>query len=212
MLIDPRLQQLDLTHVKEMPGPSCAFQLSYTPGGALASIDCSYGVAESLTSHCLSAIGHHDSYHVCCRRPLDVRAVLSRLSSTALTFSADFHMASAAELITAAAPYLPRATAVFVNAAEFAVLAASVDPGRLAVIVVSDGPREVVLLRHGRPGARIRPPLALPVVEVTGAGDTLAGTFLAGLSRGLGDADALEAAAAAAAQSISVPGLAIADG
>jgi len=205
---DPRLAGIDLTHVKTVTGASCAFMLTYTAAGTLARIDCSFGAAESLTSHCLAAIGQHSLYHVCCRRPLDVPAVLGRLARHGLAFSTDFHLASAADLIAAAAPFLPHAAAVFVNAAEFETLRTVIDSACLAAVVVSDGPREASVLRHGNPTAAIRPPESCPV-EVTGAGDTLAGAFLGGMARGLGDMDALRAGVTAASQSIRAPGLAI---
>ena len=132
------------------------------------------------------------------------------MTHAGLTYSADFHLASARDLITASVPFLPQATAVFVNAAEFATLRSLIDPGQLAVVVVPDGPREATLLRHGRITATIQPPGTSPV-EVTGAGDTLAGTFLAGVTLGASDGDALRAAVSAAAESIREPGLAISD-
>jgi sugar/nucleoside kinase (ribokinase family) len=207
---DPRLASLDLTQVRVAAGPSCAFRLTYIADGKLASTECSFGVAELLTSHCLTAIGRHDRFHVCCRRPLDVRAVLGRLVSSGLTFSADFHLASASDLLKTAAPFLPHATVVFVNAAEFAILSTLMDVARLAAVVVSDGPCEARLLRYGRVTATVQPAHTLPV-EVTGAGDVLAGTFLAATARGLGDGAALREGVTAATYSISLPGPAIAD-
>jgi sugar/nucleoside kinase (ribokinase family) len=206
---DPRLASIDLTYVKAAAGPSCAFRLTYTAAGQLASTECSFGAAELLTSHCLTVIGHHDLYHVCCRRPLDVRTVLSRLVSAGLTFSADFHLASANDLLRTAAPFLRHATVVFVNAAEFVTLSALMDAASLAAVVVSDGPREAKLLRYGRVIATAEPADTVPV-EVTGAGDVLAGTFLAAGMRGLTDEDALCEGVIAATQSIRVPGLAVA--
>jgi sugar/nucleoside kinase (ribokinase family) len=205
---DPRLARLDLTRVKVTFGPSCAFRLTYTADGKLASTECSFGVAELLTSHCLTAIGHHDRYHVCCRRPLDVRIVLGRLVSAGLTFSADFHLASVSDLLRSAAPFLPHATVVFVNAAEFATLSAMMDVTRLAAVVVSDGACEARLLRYGHATATAEPAHTAPI-EVTGAGDILAGTFLASKIRGLSDDGALHEGVTAATQSIRVPGLVI---
>jgi sugar/nucleoside kinase (ribokinase family) len=206
---DSRLASLDLTHVKVAPGQSCAFRLSYTAEGKLAAADCSFGVAELLTGHCLSVIGRHDWYHVCCRRPLDVHAVLDHLVKAELKFSVDFHLTSPRELISVAVPFLPQAAAIFVNTVEFTTLGALMDPARLAAVAVSDGPHEVMLLRYGRITAITQPPRVFPV-EVTGAGDVLAGTFLAVTAQGLSDGDALRAAVTAAAQSIGAPGLAIA--
>jgi sugar/nucleoside kinase (ribokinase family) len=205
---DPRLADLDLSHVKVMAGASCAFRLSYDHDDRLVAIDCAFGVAEALTGHCLAVVGQHDRYHVCCRRPLDVAAVLSSVAEAKLPFSADFHVASASELISAAAPMLRHARVVFVNAAEFTMLTAEMDPRRLAAVVVTDGPRDVTLLRRGQASAAIRPP-QIGVVEVTGAGDALAGAFLAAAVRGLSDEDTLRTAVVTAAQSTRHPGLAV---
>jgi sugar/nucleoside kinase (ribokinase family) len=205
---DVRLADLDLSHVKVMPGASCAFRITYAIDDRLWDIDCAFGVAEALTGHCLAVIGQHDRYHVCCRRPLDVAAVLSSLADAELPFSADFHLASASQLISAAAPLLPHAQVVFVNAAEFTALASKMDPRRLAAVVVSDGPREVTLLQSGQACAAVRPQRT-GVVEVTGAGDALAGAFLAAAAHGLTGEDALHTAVAAATESTRHPGFAI---
>ena len=205
---NPRLAGLDLSHVATREEPSCAFTLTYTATGTLACIDCSFGAAESLTGHCLTAIGHHGQYHVCCRRPLDVATVLARLTRDGLAFTTDFHLASADEMIRAALPFLLNASTVFVNTAEFATLAALIDPARLATLVVSDGPREARLMRHGRITAAIQPPDA-GLVEATGAGDSLAGTFLAAQAVGLDDHAALRSAVLAATRAIQAPGLII---
>lgn len=205
---DPRLADLDLTNVKVVPARSCAFTLTYTAAGNLARTSCSFGAAQALTSHCLTVIGNHDQYHVCCRRPLDVPAVLARLTHAGLAYSVDFHLASARDMITASVPFLPQATAVFVNAAEFATLRARIDLGQIVRTVVSDGPRDAALLRHGQVTATVRPP-AVSEAEVTGAGDTLAGAFLARTSLGADDGDALRAAVAAAARWIQEPGLVV---
>mgnify|MGYP001191488689 CR=1 FL=1 len=151
-------------------------------------------------------IGRFTHHHVCCRRPLGVGKVLRRLVGAELAFSVDFHLASAHQLIPAAIAALPRAGVVFVNSAEYATLAAHIDLGELNTVVVSEGPREVTLLQRGRVAATMRPPHAA-AVEVTGAGDTLAGTFLAQLAQGASAPDALRQAVTAATRATGVPGL-----
>jgi sugar/nucleoside kinase (ribokinase family) len=205
---EPRLADVDLRYVKASPGMSCAFRLSYDEGSQLTGTSCDYGVAAGLTSHVLKVLGQHRRYHVCCRRPLDVPSVLGRLVKAGIPFSTDFHIASAPAVIPAAAAALPRASIVFVNVAEFAVLNRVAEPAQLPAVVISDGPRAVTMLRRGRVVARVAPPVAR-AVEVTGAGDTLAGTFLAASACGLGDEPALQAAVIAAAESVSDPGLVI---
>jgi sugar/nucleoside kinase (ribokinase family) len=190
-------------------GRSCSFRLAYDENGYLTSTGSSFGVATQLTRHALDVLGRHQSYHVCCRRPLDIAAVTGRLADAGIPFSVDFHIASAAVTMPAADAAIAYATVVFVNAAEYAALRRITDPVRLRRLVISDGPRPVILVRFGQVVASALPPEA-SAIEVTGAGDTLAGTFLAARARGLGDQAALTAAVRAAAEAVSGPGLVIA--
>lgn len=205
---DARLTDMDLSCVEVTYGRSCSFRLSYDEGGHLTGTGSSFGVATHLTRHALDVVGQHRSYHVCCRRPLDAPVVLHRLVSAGIPFSVDFHLASAAVMMPAADAAIAHASVVFVNAAEFATLGQISDPEQLQAVVISDGPRPVIMLRYGRIVASVLPP-AVSVIEVTGAGDTLAGTYLAACARGLGDQPALEAAVSAAVEAVSGPGLVI---
>lgn len=205
---DPRLTGLDLSFIKVVRRRSCTFRLTYDRTGQLIGTGASFGAAEMLTSHALDSLSSRPTWHVCCRRPLDVGLILGRLAGTGTPFSADFHLASARRLISAARAALPHATAVFVNKAELAILSQVIDPGKLKLIVVSDGPRPATVLQYGRPAASAEPP-SVAVAEVTGAGDTLAGTFLAAAAQGLDDADALRTAVNAASQAVGTPGLTI---
>lgn len=153
-------------------------------------------------------LGSRPAWHVCCRRPLDAALVLERLASTGTPFTADFHLASSRQLMPQVAAYLPRAEAVFVNAAELAHLSAAVGLRGLRLVVASDGPQAATTIRNGRPSASVVPPAVTPA-EVTGAGDILAGTFLAAMSRGLGDQEALALAVTAATAAVTRPGLGI---
>jgi sugar/nucleoside kinase (ribokinase family) len=205
---DPRLTGVDMRHVKVQPGDSCAFRFTYDRDGRVASTEMDFGVAADLTGHALSVLGLYRACHVCCRRPLSTAAVLRRLIAQGISFSVDFHVASASILMLAARTALPHASGVFVNTAEFAILTELVDPGRLNTIVISDGPRPAIVLRRGHQVALAVPPSAT-VSEVTGAGDTLTGTFLAASARGLGCSDALREAVNAASHAVTRPGLAI---
>jgi sugar/nucleoside kinase (ribokinase family) len=188
---DPRLAGVDTSRVKVVPGDSCAFALAYDEAGQVTSVTGSVGAAEAPTGHALSVLGSRPAWHVCCRRPLAAPLILDRLAASGVPFSADFHLASAAELMAAVRATMPRATVLFVNAAELAILASVIDLRELRMIVASDGPRPATVLRHGDVTASVAPP-AVAVTELTGAGDTLAGTFLAAAARGLSDRDALD--------------------
>lgn len=205
---DVRLTDMDLSCVKVTCGRSCSFRLTYDENGDLTGTGSSFGVAAHLTRHALDMLGRHRRYHVCCRRPLDTPVVLGRLVGAGIPFSIDFHLASMAVTMPAAHAVIAHASVVFVNTAEYATLGQVTDPALLRAVVISDGPRPVSMLRFGRIVASVLPPDA-SVIEVTGAGDTLAGTFLGARARGLGDQLALEAAVSAAAEAVSAPGLVI---
>ena len=206
LLDDRRLAAVDLASVKVVSETSCTFHLSYDQDGQLAVAESDFGAAAKLTDHALSALGRYDHYHVCCRRPLDAALILRCLVSKACRFSADFYLTSAVDLIPAIAAQLPKASIVFVNAAEFSVLADAINVARLSAIVISDGPRLVTLVRHGQVAAELQPPNAI-VTEVTGAGDTLAGTFLAATAQGLPDVEALQMAVSAATMVVRDSGI-----
>ncbi len=206
----PGLDALDWSARLQAEGTSTTFDLEYDLQGELVEARTDYGVAEALTEH---ALGHvstypHATFHVCCRRPLDVEAVLGRLAETTAQFSVDFFLPSAEAMIHAAAPWLPAATTLFVNAAEYRLLDQAVDCDTLSEVVVTDGPRAAVVRAFGRQVASAVPP-PHPAHEVSGAGDTLAGTYLAHRSRGTTTARALAEATAAAARYVAVPSLPI---
>lgn len=196
---DPRLGELDLSGVKILPGRSAAFTLNYDHDGALVGAEADYGASTHLTDHAIEQIRTRtdDSFHVCCRRPLDIANVLDALVFAARPFSLDFFLPSAAESIAAAAGALPLAQVVFADVTEYELLTDAVPASALREVVVTDGPRLAQLIRSGRRVARALPPRIVPV-DVTGAGDTVAGTFLAARATGLDDAVALEWAVRAA--------------
>jgi sugar/nucleoside kinase (ribokinase family) len=202
----PRLATLDLTGVTIKGGASATFTLTYDDHGAITRTDAEYGVAADLTDHVLRHLAeqHDDAYHVCCRRPLDIARVLHALPSR--PFSLDFTLPSAPLLIAAATPHLPRAGAVFVNSAEYQVLSEQLPIELLATLIVTDGPRPVRLFRGGRQIEAITPP-ATAAIEVTGAGDTLVGSFLAFRSIGRDETSALRAAVAAASSHTARPAI-----
>lgn len=90
---------------------------------------------------------------------------------------------------------LERADLVVVNRAEYAAL-----PGlhTARAVAVTDGPRGAVLLRGGQQVAAAVPP-PVSAVDGTGAGDAFIGAAVAGLLRGLTDAELLTRACAAGA-------------
>ncbi|MEV5681266.1 PfkB family carbohydrate kinase [Streptomyces sp. NPDC052179] len=206
----PVLGTLDWTARIQVEGASTTFDLEYDLHGELVGVGTEYGVAEGLTEHALRHVDQHPSgtYHVCCRRPLDVAAVLDRLAAYGSGFSVDFFLPSAEDMIRVAAPWLPKATTLFVNAAEYQLLKQVIDSGALPEVVVTDGPRAAVVHRFGRQVTSAVPPPS-PPREVSGAGDTLAGTFLAHRSQGATAAQALAEATSAAARYVAAPSLPI---
>ncbi|MEU3051775.1 carbohydrate kinase family protein [Streptomyces griseus] len=206
----PGLDVLDWSARRQADGPSTTFDLEYGPQGELVAVGTDYGVAEILTEHALAHVDARPraTFHVCCRRPLDATAVLGRLAQFGADFSVDFFLPSAEAMIRAAAPWLPKATTLFLNSAEYRLLEQVIGCGTLPEVVITDGPRAAVVRSFGHQIASAVPPPQLPV-EVSGAGDTLAGTFLAHRSRGATAAQALAEATAAASRYVAAPSLPI---
>ncbi|MEU2133604.1 PfkB family carbohydrate kinase [Streptomyces sp. NPDC018352] len=204
------LDGLDWSARGEAEGSSTRFDLRYDLQGELVGIRADYGVAEQLTAHTLAHVEQNpdSQYHVCCRHPLDTAAVLGRLVHHGATFSADFFLPSAQDVIRTAVPWLDQANTVFVNAAEYRLLESLTDTAALPEVVVTDGPRPAKVWAFGRQTAAAVPP-SRPPREVSGAGDTLAGTFLAHRSKGATSAQALAEAADAASRFVAAPSLSI---
>lgn len=205
---DPRLAVIDLSAIVTLNEASASFTLTYDERGELTRVDADYAAARHLTRYALTRIqsGADDAFHVCCRRPLDIPPVLDALVRRHAAFSVDVFLPSAAESIEAALPALPHAQSVFVNAAEYELLAARIPPETLPAILISDGPRPARLLRHGRVVASATPPVITPV-DVTGAGDTLTGAFLAAKAAGAPDLVAVRRAVAAASRHVARPAI-----
>ncbi|AXI79071.1 PfkB family carbohydrate kinase [Peterkaempfera bronchialis] len=206
----PGFDRIDWSAHGPAEGPSTRFDLEYDLRGELVAVRSDYGVADRLTQHALAHVNRHpgSQYHVCCRRPLDTGAVLNRLVHHGAAFSVDFFLPSAEDMIRAATPWLSRAGTVFVNAAEYRLLRSITDTAALPHIVVTDGPRAARVWAFGQQVASVVPP-PRPPREVSGAGDTLAGTFLAHRSQGAPPARALAEAVAAAACYVAAPSLPI---
>lgn len=201
---------LDWSAATHATGPATRFGLTYNAVGELFDATVDFGVAQGLTAHVLAHLAQPtaDLHHVCCRRPLDVGAVLAELAGRDADFSVDFYLPSAEPLIRTALPWLPTASTVFVNAAEHEILRDLMDPTFLREVVVTDGARTARVLEFGRVAAEVRPPVR-SARDVTGAGDTLAGTYRAHRARGVTVQHALVRAVAAATEHVTAPPLPI---
>ncbi len=207
---DADVADLDWTAATRAAGPATRFGLTYNTVGDLLDVTVDFGVAHTLTAHVLAHLARStaDLHHVCCRRPLDVGVVLAELAGREADFSVDFYLPSAEPLIRAALPWLPASSTVFVNAAEYEILRTLMNPVRLREVVVTDGARTARVLEFGQVVAKVRPP-ERSARDVTGAGDTLAGTYRALRARGATVQHALVHAVAAAAEHVTAPPLPI---
>ena len=97
---------------------------------------------------------------------------------------------------------LRRADLVVVNRGEYAALPAL---HAARAVAITDGPRGAMVLREGiEVAAGVPPPVK--AVDGTGAGDAFIGAAVAGLLRGLPDAELLARACAAGALAVTRPG------
>ncbi|WP_340375962.1 carbohydrate kinase family protein [Streptomyces sp. SS7] len=198
---DTRLPSLDWSLLHHAREPSAVFTIRYDETETVTAVATDYGAAGHLTAHALHVIDRHPRavFHVSCRHPLDVPTVLAALTAQGCAFSLDFHLPSAPQVIPAATPWLHHATTIFVNAQEYALLSHHTGrPSPCPETVITDGPRPARVLAH-RDAPRPVAPAAVPTVrQITGAGDTLAGAYLAHRARHLPPAAALDLAVQAA--------------
>lgn len=200
----PTRAGLDLSAVHTAPGSSATFRLSYDQHDQLTGLDAQQGVAtERLTGHAQDHLAActADLIHICCRTPLDAPGLLTQALSRPFV-SVDFITSSIASLLPAVLPWLPDTGAIFTSTDEHRLITRMCDTSRLPLIVVTDGPRPARVYRHGTLTASQTPP-PTTAVEVSGAGDTVTGTFLAHHARGASDAAALHAAITAASAHIT---------
>lgn len=128
--------------------------------------------------------------------------MLRRARAAGLSTSVDTGWDSLGRWLEDLAPCLPHTDLLFANEDEAQRLggAARLLAGGVHTVVVKLGPRGCGILG---PGAELRvPAFDVPVTDTTGAGDCLAGAFLAALHRGLPHAEAARLANAAAALAI----------
>ncbi len=197
---DNLFDQVDLSHVLTLPGKSCTFRIRYGPDGDVQAIESDFGVATELTNHAVRSISR-GFCHICCRRPLDLTQLLPQLIERGVRFSLDFFVSSIREMLNQSKPYLSHADIIFVNNREWELLTEIADPKSIQRIIITNGPRSARLLRKGRQTAECAP-ARVAASELTGAGDTLAGTVLACLIRGVEDTEALEMGVRAATKHV----------
>lgn len=201
-------QGLDLQLVSVRTGLSSRFLINYGHDENVVGISSEYGVAADLTEHAISMIGRHKAYHICCRRPLSPSLILMALTRMSIPFTVDFFVSSAGEMISDSLPYLSSAEAVFVNAREMAILSEKLDTQTLKCIVVSNGSQPLEVFRYGVCAATAIPRSVI-AKEVTGAGDTIVGSFLSSWEQGLDDQSAAAGAVEFATSSLDAPFLSV---
>lgn len=182
------------SYLRVASGPTCRFVLRYSRDFETPpEIDCEYGVGVELTEHALTYDYSDVALHVSCRHPLNTAAVLAAaITDRPGRLTIDFIGSSLRHHLSAALPYLAHVDAVFVNEREYAVAEPMLGECKFTgLTVVTNGAHGARVL-HGADVVCLAP--AMPVcrvVEPSGAGDALAGGFIATLARGGALVDAL---------------------
>lgn len=200
----PTRTGLDLGAVHTTSGTSATFHLTYDEHDQLTGLDADHGVAmDHLTRHAQDHLATctADLIHICCRTPLDASRLLPQALSRPFV-SIDFITSSIDSLLPAVLPWLSDTGAIFTSTDEHRLIARMCDINRVPLIVVTNGPRPARVYRHGTLTASQTPP-PIAAVEVSGAGDTITGTFLAHHAHGGSDTAALHAAITAASAHIT---------
>ena len=130
--------------------------------------------------------------------------LVERCRDAGIGWSIDLEPASFADGIASLAPMVRGAAVIFLNQRAARAIGGDAEAALLAMgarrVVSTLGPMGA-RYRDARGTLSARPPAGLPVIDTTGAGDCLAGWFLAGLTSGLAPEHNLARAVAAASVS-----------
>ena len=189
------LGRLRLAAVPTVDRPSAVFAQTYDEAGEVVAFEGRLNACELLTPNSIPLASSNPGVVLITTMPTDYQAeAIGRLHAdgfdgivaidTALSYVGDFGVLLRREG--------QRIGVTFVNAVEYEALAA---PPPSAITVVKRGSQGASLLQNGR-WIHVPGHAADPVVTVTGAGDVLAGAFLAMLLSGIPTIQALEQAVA----------------
>jgi sugar/nucleoside kinase (ribokinase family) len=175
--------RIDVSSVKVVEGETCRFDIRYSADGTLKRIDSKFNAAGCLNDYLQGlhlAPGH---YHVSCRRPLRPGGLLSRIAGGGYPFSLDFILSSVSEQLADAKEWIADAEHIFMNSQEFEILESSYDLEDFETIIVTSGSQPVRAIRFGEVVLR-QVCVRKDFLDVTGAGDTFIGAFLASQLKG----------------------------
>ena len=195
--------------LRTVHGPTCRFQFRTVSEGCGPEIVSDFGVGEELTQHALAFSYEGRNLHVCCRTPLNAGAVLRHaLLRRPATVSIDLIETSIVQKLGEIEPYLPAIDWAFLNEREYAVAAPFLAGAFVGRLVVTYGARGACVIEAGKVMIDVRAsPAHSEVVDTTGAGDTLAGTFLGCLISGCNTRDALRRGVHAGTQAVTAAGV-----
>ena len=169
---------IDTTRVSTMPGDTCQFEMRYTEQGILKELSSRFGVAVFIDSYLQDIDFSPVHHHICCRAPLNAAATLERLVAARIPFSLDFIASSASQQMSNCNMWIEFAECICVNRQEFQMLQEIYDVAKVKKLVVTSGSGPVVVFHYGKEISR-HVCSEQEFYDVTGAGDTFAGTFLA---------------------------------
>lgn len=160
-----------------------------------------------LTVNALSAVAQSNSHvHICCRDPLLSADVACAVANSGRAFSIDFISSSIRSHITQLGPLLSSAILIFANKSELASVADILAQRSIGLVVCTSGRDGASILRSGEVVASARPQGAQSaIIETTGAGDVLCGSFLGRFLKGMPVERALQEAVDCASDSVRHP-------
>jgi sugar/nucleoside kinase (ribokinase family) len=195
-------------YLSVVPGSTCQFNFHHGLPDGPPAVTSEYGVGIGLTEHA-KRFNYADTHlHVCCRNPLNAGEILRyALRQSPARLSVDFIGTSLQSQLNAVIPYAEAIDWMFLNEREYAeassYLADSAFHGRIVVTSGGDGAR---VLRNGNFIEQAQAPKTR-VADATGAGDALAGTFIALLWQGRTVSEALQSGVDAGALAVTDTGV-----
>lgn len=169
--------------INSLNGKTCAFELKYSSNIDVPPIDISnFGISENITNIALSKKYNTERIHLCCNAPIDYPRVLQYLvlneqKRISLSFSR-----KSIEKIHLIKNELQYIDFIFLNIYEFNILKTTLSLVDLEItIIITNGSLGSFAIKKNKLLFEQRANKASKVVDVTGAGDIFAGTFLSSI-------------------------------
>lgn len=180
-LIIEYINQLGINDLvlKDLSKKNCEFEIFYDDTDKLNKITYEFGVMNSINTYLeYFDYSSYDFYHVCCKNPLKSVFCIEKIIKSRKKFSLGFIKSSILKQISEIGENIYFADFIFINNEELDILKEYCDLRKINLLIVTNGSNPVRVFKNGFLQNEYICKPKKNVIDVTGAGDTIIGSFL----------------------------------